>query len=74
MGYYFDINELQYKMDDSRLCDQRFESLLAFKVERLKQLCGRLPQENEAFFIETRKSFTAFAFIVYVMKWGGGGG
>uniref|UniRef100_UPI00259157D0 hypothetical protein n=1 Tax=uncultured Bacteroides sp. TaxID=162156 RepID=UPI00259157D0 len=31
-------------------------------------LCGRLPRENEAFFIETKKSFTAFTFIVYLIK------
>ena len=71
MGYYFDLDDLQREMTDSYLCSQRFESILAFKVNNLKDLCGRLPEENEAFFIETKKSFTAFTFIVYIIKWTG---
>lgn len=71
MGYYFDLDDLQREMTDSCLCSQRFESILAFKVNNLKELCGRLPEENEAFFIETLKSFTAFTFVVYIIKWTG---
>ena len=68
MGYYFDLKELQREMADSYLYSQRFESLLTFKLNNLKELCGRLPADNEAFFIETKKSFTAFTFIVYLIK------
>lgn len=68
MGYYFDLGDLQREMTDSYLCSQRFESLLTFKLNNLRELCGRLPEENEIFFIETRKSFTAFTFIVYVIR------
>ena len=71
MGFYFDLTDLQREMTDSYLCSQRFESILTFKVNSLKELCGRLPEEDEAFFIETKKSFTAFTFIVYVVKWTG---
>lgn len=68
MRYYFDLNELQQEMSDSRFYSRYFESMLTFKVNSLKELCGRLPGEKEAFFIETVKSFTAFTFIVYIMK------
>ena len=71
MGYYFDLDELKREMTDSHLCSQRFESILTFKLNSLKELCGRLPEEDEAFFIETKKSFTAFTFIVYIIKWTG---
>ena len=71
MGYYFDLTDLQREMTDSCLCSQRFESLLTFKLNNLRELCGRLPEDDEAFFIETKKSFTAFTFIVYVIKWTG---
>lgn len=68
MAYYFDLRELQREMTDSYLYSQRFESILTFKLNNLKELCGRLPQDDEAFFIETKKSFTAFTFIVYLIK------
>lgn len=68
MRYYFDLNDLQKEMSDSRFYSRYFESMLTFKVNTLKELCGRLPGENEAFFIETVKSFTAFTFIMYIMK------
>ena len=41
------------------------------KVESLKQLVGKLPGDGEAFFIETEKSFNAFTFIVYLLKYVG---
>ncbi len=66
--YYFDLEELRKEMSDSRLFSRRFETMLTFKLNSLKELCGRLPKENEAFFIETKKSFTAFTFIVYLIK------
>lgn len=68
MSYYFKLEELRQEMRDSRLYSRRFEIMLTFKLNNLKELCGRLPQYNEVFFIETQKSFTAFTFIVYLIK------
>lgn len=68
MSYYFDLDDLCREMSDSRFFSRRFESMLTFKLNSLKELCGRLPRENEVFFIETKKSFTAFTFIVYLIK------
>lgn len=71
MSYYFKLEELRQDMSDSRLYSRRFEIMLTFKLNSLKELCGRLPQDNEAFFVETKKSFTAFTFIVYLIKHAG---
>lgn len=71
MSYYFRLEELRQEMSDSHLFSKQFETMLSFKVNSLKELCGRLPKENEIFFIETKKSFTAFTFIVYLMKHAG---
>lgn len=71
MSYYFSLKELRQEMTDSRLFSRRFETMLAFKLNSLKELCGRLPGDNEAFFIETKKSFTAFTFIVYLIRHAG---
>lgn len=68
MNYYFSLKELRQEMSDSRLFSRRFETMLVFKLNSLKELCGRLPGDNEAFFIETKKSFTAFTFIVYLIR------
>ncbi|MDR0893528.1 MAG: hypothetical protein LBN24_13130 [Mediterranea sp.] len=68
MSYYYTLEELRQEVSDARMYSKRFDTMLTFKVDRLKDLCGRLPEENEAFFIETRKSFTAFTFIVYLIK------
>lgn len=65
---YFDIDELFAEVRQSRMYSQRFENMLTLKLNNLKELCGRLPEDNEAFFIETRKSFTAFTFIVYLIR------
>ena len=71
MSYYFSLDELRREMADSYLYSRRFEEMLTFKVNNLKELCGRLPGPREAFFIETKKSFTAFTFIVYLIKHAG---
>lgn len=55
-------------MKDSYLYSQRFESVLVFKINNLRELCGRLPEDGEVFFIETRKSFSAFTFIAYLIR------
>jgi hypothetical protein len=41
---------------------------MMFKVDSLRQITGKLPLPGEIFFIETSKSFTAFTFIVHVLK------
>ena len=38
MAYYFDLMELQREMTDSYLYSQRFESILTFKLNNLKEL------------------------------------
>ena len=57
MGYYFSLDDLKREMMDSCFYSQRFESLLTFKLDSLRELCGRLPDENEIFFI--------YAFIIF---------
>lgn len=49
MSYYFSLEELRQEMTDSRLFSRRFETMLTFKLNSLKELCGRLPGDNEAF-------------------------
>lgn len=71
MSYYFSLNDLRREMADSHLYSRRFEEMLTFKLNNLKELCGRLPASREVFFIETKKSFTAFTFIVYLIKHAG---
>lgn len=71
MSYYFSLDDLRREMADSHLYSRRFEEMLTFKLNNLKELCGRLPGPREAFFIETKKSFTAFTFIVYLIKHAG---
>ena len=68
MNRYFDLKELINQVRKSRMFSHHFESMLTFKVNKLRELCGRLPDDGEAFFIETKKSFTAFTFIVYVLR------
>lgn len=69
--YYFDIRTLCEEVNDARMKAERFEELQTMKLNRLKELCGRLPEPSEAFFIETQKSFSAFTFIVYLMRTAG---
>ncbi|MDR0939934.1 MAG: hypothetical protein LBN29_11415 [Mediterranea sp.] len=68
---YFTLEELRREMSDARTRPASFERAQAFRVDRLADLVGRLPRENEIFFIETRRSFTAFTFVVYLMKHAG---
>lgn len=56
MSYYFNLEELRQEMSDSRFFSRRFETMLTFKLNSLKELCGRLPRENEAFSLRQRKA------------------
>ena len=59
MKNYFVLDELEEEMRDAKMFSRRFEMLYTFKLNNLKELCGRLPNDDEIFFIETKKSFTA---------------
>lgn len=65
---YFDLAELEAEMQKSRRFLDAFDVEMMFKVDSLKQITGKLPANGEIFFIETNKSFTAFTFIVHVLK------
>jgi hypothetical protein len=65
---YFSLDEIRSEKHNARLYSKRFERLHFFRVQNLKELCGRLPEEEEIFFIETKKSFNAFTFIVYLIR------
>lgn len=65
---YFDLADLEAELSRSRRFHDAFDVEMLFRVESLKNLMGRLPHQGEIFFIETMKSFTAFTFIVHVLK------
>ena len=68
MKRYFELKELFAQVRKSRMFSTRFEHVQTYKVNNLKELCGKLPSDGEGYFIETRKSFTAFTFIAYLVK------
>lgn len=68
MEGFFNLKQLKQQMADSKCFSKTFESRLAFRINSLKELCGRLPEENEIFFLETKKSFTAFTFIAMIIR------
>ena len=49
----------------------KFDEMHEQKITSIKMLCGRLPKENEIFFLETTNSFNTFTFIVYLLKYAG---
>lgn len=65
---YFSLAELEAERLKSRRFLDAFDVEMLFKVDSLKQITGRLPCPGEIYFIETAKSFTAFTFIVHVLK------
>jgi len=65
---YFDLSELEAERLKSRRFLDAFDIEMMFKVDSLRQITGKLPQPGEIFFVETSKSFTAFTFIVHVLK------
>lgn len=67
-GYYFDIMELRKRHDEMRFYSEYYQHVLTARVDKLAELCGRLPNSKEAFFIETSKSFSAFTFVAYVLR------
>lgn len=84
MGKYFDIHDvlrkpvekgdesgLSTKETNSKSLRIQFDEMHDQKVSTIKMLCGRLPEENEVFFLETTNSFNAFTLIVYLIKHSG---
>jgi hypothetical protein len=84
MGRFFDIKEklsrpdmkgeessITTKESNSKALREKFDSMHDQKIATIKMLCGRLPEENEIFFLETTNSFNAFTFIVYLLKHAG---
>jgi hypothetical protein len=68
---YFSLDDIRKERNNARLYSARFERLHFFRIRNLKDLCGRLPEDEEVFFIETTKSFNAFTFIVYLIRHAG---
>lgn len=68
MSIYFSLNEIRSKRQYASYYSKRFDRLEMIRLNNLKELIGRLPEENELMFIETKKSFNAFTFIVFVIK------
>lgn len=54
--------------DRSEVLRMKFLRKHEAKIESLKQLVGTTPDQGEAVFLYTLKSFNAFTFIVYVIK------
>jgi hypothetical protein len=77
MAKLFSISELsssasqEPQKDVSAKQAETFLRIHSEKLETLKELLGRLPEENEIFFIWTLKSFNAFTFIPYLIKHAG---
>jgi len=73
----FDIKELQEKEEKPDLINDQNKMVLRFmhshmeRVENIKNLIGRLPGESEMLFLESTKSFNAFTFIPYLIKYAG---
>jgi hypothetical protein len=74
MTKLFDIEELtprkvEVVMEDrSTVLRDNYLSMHDFKLESLKNLCGRLPEPGEFFALWTLKSFNAFTIIPYMIK------
>jgi len=60
--------QLNERKDRSACKAVKFVDSHMQKVKNIKDLTGRLPLRNEAFFLWTLNSFNAFTFIVYVIK------
>lgn len=69
----FDIGELERSpggqpADRSAVLADNFLHQHNYRVQSLKQLTGRLPEQGEFFLIWTMKSFNAFTFIPYLIR------
>lgn len=76
MGKYFSIEDINKARpvpseENSGALGLKFLDIHNMKLESIKHLLGKLPLENEIFFIWTLKSFNAFTFIPYLIKYAG---
>ena len=55
MSYYFNLEELRKRNVRFRIFTRRFETMLTFKLNSLKELCGRLPKEKRGVFLSRQK-------------------
>lgn len=56
MSYYFNLEELRREMSDARLFSRRFETMLTFKLNSLKELCGGFHGRMRRFSLRQRKA------------------
>ncbi len=78
MKKYFNIEEIQQAepLDDepcnsspkSGIHVEKFLQLHEFRINSIKELNGRRPQENDMYFLWTVHSFNAFTFIPYIIR------
>ena len=74
MSRFFNINEIDTQENDDPLVieggchDERFLLLHYARINTVKQLIGKLPQEGHAKFLWTVNSFNAFTFIPLIIK------
>ncbi len=76
MNKLFEIDKISNKKDNcptdkSTILRDNYLKMHDFKVKTLKELNGRLPYSGEFFAIWTIKSFNAFTFIPYLIKYKG---
>lgn len=68
----FDIAELSVDTlqpeDKSGAMAEQFLQIHGERVESIKNLSGRIPQDGEVFFLWTVNSFNAFTFIPFIFK------
>jgi len=73
---FFEISDLdkeapksdQKVEDKSGILAEQFLQVHDARVESIKHLSGRIPSENEIFFLWTVNSFNAFTFIPFLIK------
>lgn len=63
-----EIGTKNKKQDPSKIIVDKFLTVHERKIVSIKDLCGRLPDENEIYFLWTLNSFNAFTFIPYIIK------
>ena len=64
-----DITDGSETLDEkSGILVEQFLHMHGQRIESIKNLLGRIPQEGEVFFLWTVNSFNAFTFIPYILK------
>lgn len=69
MSRLFDLTEVEpQEPETSGIHVEKFLQLHEYRVGSLKELCGRLPDKGEIFFLWTVNSFNAFTFLPFVIR------